>query len=78
MRFTHTNNIVRGLVGGDNNIFVMHEKQVFKTFGSLKIDVERVRIESLSFEILICISDLRKCHQVEESEDLPSITVIKQ
>jgi hypothetical protein len=78
MRFTHNNNIVRGLVGGDNNIFVMKERQVFKTVGSLKIDVERVRIESLSFVILIWISDLRKCHQVEESEDLPNITVIKQ
>jgi hypothetical protein len=78
MRFTHNNNIVRGLVGGDNNIFVMKERQVFKTFGSLKIDVERVRIESLSFVILIWISDLRKCHQVEESEDLSNITVIKQ
>ena len=44
MRFTHNNNIVRGLVGGDITIFVMKEKQVFKTFGSLKIDVERVRI----------------------------------
>ena len=75
MRFTHNNNIVRGLVGEDNNIFVMKERQVFKTFGSLKIDVERVRIESLSFVILIWISDLRKCHQVEEREDLPNTTL---
>jgi hypothetical protein len=75
MRFTHNNNIVRGLVGGDNNIFVMKERQVFKTFGSLKIDVERVRIESLSFVILIWISDLRKCHQVEERGDLPNTTL---
>ena len=60
MRFTHKNNSVRGLVGGDNNIFVMKERQVFKTFGSLKIDVERVRIESLSFVILIWISNIRK------------------
>ena len=29
MWFTHTNNIVRGLVGGDNNIFVMKERQMF-------------------------------------------------
>jgi hypothetical protein len=53
----------------------MKERQVFKTFGSLKIDVERVRIESLSFVILIWISDLRKCHQVEEREDLPNTTL---
>jgi hypothetical protein len=39
----------------------MKERQVFKTFGSLKIDVERVLIESLSFVILIWISDQRKC-----------------
>jgi hypothetical protein len=26
---THKYNIVRGLVGGDNNIFVMEERQVF-------------------------------------------------
>jgi hypothetical protein len=26
---THKNNIVRGLAGGDNNIFVMEERQMF-------------------------------------------------
>jgi hypothetical protein len=29
MCFTHTNNIVRVLVGGDNNIFVMEERCLF-------------------------------------------------
>ena len=29
MWFTHKNNIVRGLVDGDKNIFVMEERQVF-------------------------------------------------
>ena len=49
MRFTNKNNIVRGLVGGDNNIFVMKERQVLATYGSLKVDVERVLIYPLNF-----------------------------
>jgi len=58
MWFTHKNNIIRGLVVGDDNIFVMEERQVFSNIGSLKIDVERVLIDSLSVLIIICISDL--------------------
>ena len=58
MWFTHKSNTIRGLVGGDDNIFVMEERQVFSNIGSLKIDVERVLIDSLSVLILICISDL--------------------
>jgi hypothetical protein len=30
------NNIVRGLVGGDNNIFVMEERQVFSNIWVFK------------------------------------------
>jgi hypothetical protein len=52
------NNIVRGLVGGDNNIFVMERDRYLATFGSLKIDVERVLIDPLSFLIPICMSNL--------------------
>jgi hypothetical protein len=36
MRFTHKNNIARGLVGGDNNIFVMKERQVFSNIWVFK------------------------------------------
>ena len=36
MWFTHKNNIVRGLVGGDNNIFVMEERQVFSNIWVFK------------------------------------------
>jgi hypothetical protein len=50
MRFTHKNNIARGLVGGDNNIFVMKERQVLSNIWSLKIDVERVLIDPLSLK----------------------------
>ena len=49
MRFTHKNNIARGLVGGDNNIFVMKERRVLSNIWSLKIDVERVLIDTLRF-----------------------------
>jgi hypothetical protein len=34
--FTHKNNIVRGLVGGDNTIFVMKERQVFSNIWVFK------------------------------------------
>jgi hypothetical protein len=36
MWFTQKNNIVRGFVGGDNNIFVMEEKQVFSNIWGFK------------------------------------------
>jgi hypothetical protein len=36
MWFTQKNNIVRGLVGGDNNIFVMEERQVFSNIWGFK------------------------------------------
>ena len=36
MWFTHKSNIVRGLVGGENNRFVMEEKQVFSNIWVLK------------------------------------------
>jgi hypothetical protein len=36
MWFTQKNNIVRGLVGGDNNIFVMEERQVFSNIWVFK------------------------------------------
>jgi hypothetical protein len=47
MWFTHKNN-VRGLVGGNNNIFVMKERQVLSNIWVF-IDVERVLIDPLSF-----------------------------
>jgi hypothetical protein len=47
MWFADKNNIVRGLVGGNNNIFFMEERQVFiATFGSSMIDVEQVLIDN--------------------------------
>jgi len=49
MRFTHKNNIARGLAGGDDNIFVMKERQVLSNIWSLAIDVERVLIDPLNF-----------------------------
>jgi hypothetical protein len=49
MCFKHKNNIVRSLVGGDNYIFGMKERQVFSNIWVLKIDVERVLIDTLSF-----------------------------
>jgi hypothetical protein len=36
MSFTHIYNIVRGLAGGDNNIFVMKERQVFSNIWVFK------------------------------------------
>ena len=43
------NNIVRGLVGRDNTIFVMEESCGLATFGYLKINLEGVFIDTLSF-----------------------------
>jgi hypothetical protein len=36
MRFTQKNNIVMGLVGGENNIFVMKGRQVFSNIWVFK------------------------------------------
>ena len=59
MWFTHKNNIDRGLVGGDNNIFVMKERQVFSNIWVFK-DWCRASAHRPTefFLILICVSDL--------------------
>jgi hypothetical protein len=49
MWIKHKNNIVRRFVGGDNYIFGMKERQVFSNILVLKIDVETVLIDTLSF-----------------------------
>jgi hypothetical protein len=47
--------VKRGLVGGDNNIFVMEKRHVFSNIWVFKIDVFQVLIDPLSFLIPICI-----------------------
>ena len=55
MWFTHKNDIVRGLVGRNNNIFVMEVRQAFSDI----LDVLRVLTDPLRFfYFLICSNDL--------------------
>jgi hypothetical protein len=57
--FTHNYNIVRGLVGGDNNIFVMKERQVFSNIWVFKDWCRASAYRPTEFFlILICMSDL--------------------
>ena len=58
MQFTHKTNLVSGIVGRENSIVVMEEKQVFSNTWSLHIEVVRVLIDLLSYLVLICNSDL--------------------
>jgi hypothetical protein len=55
MWFTHTNNIAMGFVGGDNDIFVMKEKQVLSNIWISTKD------EELDLPSLYWIPKLHKC-----------------
>jgi hypothetical protein len=52
MWFTHKNNIVKGLVGGDNNIFVMKiipEKRVVRTEFDIYVFMSVVTLTRLCY-----------------------------
>ena len=52
------NNIVRGLVGCDNNLFVMEERRVFNNIWVYNYWCRASAHIPTSFLILLCISDL--------------------
>jgi hypothetical protein len=62
MWFTHENNVVRGLVGGDNNIFVMKERKVFSNI-----------CEPLIYE-RCSVEDYAKQWTKREKEDLDTLS----